>query len=122
MSDDTDNTEGDLSPEEREELERELAKFASDEAKALGLDERAQHVDKVQGGFFADQVAHTTIFVSGLSLAHDHLVTAALAGIGYRLDRDEAGEIRSDTVQPRNELTLYRGQSIVNSFESTPAG
>jgi predicted nucleotide-binding protein (sugar kinase/HSP70/actin superfamily) len=96
MSDDTDNNEpSDLSPSEREELERELAKFASDEAKALGLEERAQHVDKVQGGFFADQVAHTTIFVSGLSLAHDHLVTAALAGIGYRVQTLDVPDVES---------------------------
>ncbi|MCA9490078.1 MAG: 2-hydroxyglutaryl-CoA dehydratase, partial [Myxococcales bacterium] len=78
-------SEPELTPEEEAELEAELRSFSASEATRLGLGERVQHELPPAKGFWSDEVAHTTILVSGLSLAHDHLVTAALAGIGYNV-------------------------------------
>jgi predicted nucleotide-binding protein (sugar kinase/HSP70/actin superfamily) len=84
-----------LSPEEQAELDRELAAFAEAEARALGLAERQQHELPPDPGFWSDQVPHTTLLVSGLSLAHDHLVTAALAGIGYKVQPLDVPDVES---------------------------
>jgi predicted nucleotide-binding protein (sugar kinase/HSP70/actin superfamily) len=85
----------DLTPEETARLESELDAYAAEEARRLGLTEREQYVENVQQDFFADQRPHTTILVSGLSLAHDHLVTAALAGIGYRVRTLDVPDVAS---------------------------
>ncbi|MEZ4239575.1 MAG: 2-hydroxyglutaryl-CoA dehydratase [Myxococcota bacterium] len=85
----------DLSPEEAAELEQQLAAFAEAEARALGLAEREPHALPQDPGFWADQVPHTTILVSGLSLAHDHLVTAALAGLGYKVETLDVPDVAS---------------------------
>jgi len=92
--DDIHHSEPELTPDEAAELEQELAGFAEEEARDLGL-ERKQYTENVQQEFWADQVAHTTILVSGLSLAHDHLVTAALAGIGYKVKTLEVPDVES---------------------------
>ena len=83
-----------LSPEEEAELEAELDDFAAEQARELGL-ERKQYVENVQQEFWSDQVPHTTILVSGLSLAHDHLVTGALAGIGYKVQTLDVPDVES---------------------------
>lgn len=68
------------------ELDSELARFAADEARRLGLDDgSAQWRDNLSPKFTAAQRAHTTILVSGLTLAHDTFVVAGLGGIGYHL-------------------------------------
>ncbi|MCB9676871.1 MAG: 2-hydroxyglutaryl-CoA dehydratase [Alphaproteobacteria bacterium] len=85
MSDDANLDDLELTPEEEARLEAELAAFASEEADKLGLHERKQYTENVAQEFWADQKPHTTILVSGLSMAHDHLVSNALAGIGYRV-------------------------------------
>jgi predicted nucleotide-binding protein (sugar kinase/HSP70/actin superfamily) len=74
-----------LTPELEAELERELAAFAEAEARRLGLS-REQHTEKAHTDFRASQRPTTTIWVSGLSLAHDQLVSRALRGIGYVVD------------------------------------
>jgi predicted nucleotide-binding protein (sugar kinase/HSP70/actin superfamily) len=67
-------------------IEAELAKFEAEERKKLGLDkERSQWQDKVNRAFYADQREHTTILVSGLTMAHDHFVQAGLSGLGYKI-------------------------------------
>ena len=66
-------------------MERELAEFAAAESKKLGL-HREQWTDTVHTHFTAAQRTHTTLLVSGLTLAHDHLVAAALRGIGYKVE------------------------------------
>ncbi len=76
--------EPELTPDEESELEAEVARFAAEESDRLGLG-RDQYVEKVADQFWAEDRAHTTLLVSGLSMAHDHLVQAALAGIGYRV-------------------------------------
>ena len=68
--------------------EAELAKFAAAERKSLGLDQEVdqeQWQDNINQDFFADQVEHTTILVSGLTMAHDNFVQAGLAGLGYKI-------------------------------------
>jgi len=76
--------EHELSPEEQLALEEELVQFAAKESTRLGLG-REQYVENVADQFWAEERPHTTILVSGLSMAHDHLVTAALSGIGYKV-------------------------------------
>ena len=83
-----------LTPEEQRLVDEQLEAFAAEEARRLGL-EREQYVENVQQGFWADQRPHTTILVSGLSLAHDHLVTAALAGIGYQVRTLDVPDVES---------------------------
>jgi predicted nucleotide-binding protein (sugar kinase/HSP70/actin superfamily) len=69
------------------DIEAELAAYADEQARALGL-EREQWVEPVASNdsFKAKDRAHTTLLVSGLTLAHDALVAAALTGAGYRVE------------------------------------
>lgn len=69
------------------DLERELAEYAAEQARALGL-QRDQWVEPVHSNskFKAGDRPHTTLLVSGLTLAHDELVSAALGGLGYTVD------------------------------------
>lgn len=71
-------------------IDAELEKFEAEERKKMGLgvkenDVAAQWKDTVNRNFYADQRAHTTILVSGLTYAHDNFVKAGLAGIGYNI-------------------------------------
>lgn len=67
-------------------IEAELAKFEKEERARLGIStEKKQWEEKVNRAFFADQRAHTTILVSGLTMAHDHFVQAGLTGLGYQI-------------------------------------
>ena len=70
-----------------EGIEAELKKFEIEERKRLGLPvETAQHwFDAVPREFTRDQREHTTILVSGLTMAHDLFIQAALRGIGYKV-------------------------------------
>ncbi|MCC6271893.1 MAG: 2-hydroxyglutaryl-CoA dehydratase [Deltaproteobacteria bacterium] len=69
-------------------IEAELARFEEEERKRLGLDQapkQKQWKDTVNRAFYADQRAHTTILVSGLTMAHDLFVKAGLTGLGYTI-------------------------------------
>ncbi len=77
-------SEPELTPAEIEALEAELAAYTETEAERLGL-RREQYTETVDQQFWASQRPHTTVLISGLSLAHDRLAVAALAGIGYRV-------------------------------------
>jgi predicted nucleotide-binding protein (sugar kinase/HSP70/actin superfamily) len=68
-------------------IEAELKAFEAQERKRLGLEEAAvEHWrDKNPQTFTRDQRATTTILFGGLTLAHDVLVSGALAGLGYRI-------------------------------------
>jgi len=70
-----------------EAIEAELKKFEIEERKRLGLPvENAKHwFDEVPRTFTRDQREHTTVLVSGLTMAHDLFVQAALRGIGYKV-------------------------------------
>ncbi|MBM4391858.1 MAG: 2-hydroxyglutaryl-CoA dehydratase [Deltaproteobacteria bacterium] len=73
------------------DIDSELARFAREEARKLGL-EREQWVEPVRSNesFTAKDRATTTMLVSGLTLAHDTLVCAALTGLGYRVEALDA--------------------------------
>jgi predicted nucleotide-binding protein (sugar kinase/HSP70/actin superfamily) len=67
-------------------VEAELAKFEAEERRRLGLEgPKEQWEEKVSNEFYADQREHTTILVSGLTMAHDFFVQAGLAGLGYKI-------------------------------------
>ena len=68
-------------------IERELKIFETEERRRLGLDEdvpRHWHDANPRSFTIADRET-TTILLGGLTLAHDTLLTGALAGLGYRL-------------------------------------
>jgi predicted nucleotide-binding protein (sugar kinase/HSP70/actin superfamily) len=66
------------------DVEAELAKFEAEERKRLGLEDGKEHWrDPAVAGFTADQRAHTTILVCGLTMAHDLFLEGALQGLGY---------------------------------------
>ena len=64
------------------EMQEELDAYAKLQEIELGL-KTAHWVEPVHTEFVASQRATTTIWVSGLSLAHDEMVAAALIGLGY---------------------------------------
>jgi predicted nucleotide-binding protein (sugar kinase/HSP70/actin superfamily) len=66
------------------QLEEELAAFAAEEAKALGL-QRKQWEEPINQHFTRSQRDTTTMLVSGLTLAHDTLVCAAFTNLGYKV-------------------------------------
>lgn len=68
-------------------IEAELKTFEAEERKKLGLEEETvEHWrDKNPQEFTKAQRATTTILLGGLTLAHDVLVTGAMAGLGYKI-------------------------------------
>ena len=78
-------------------IERELKTFETEERRRLGLDERAPrhwHDANPQTFTHADRET-TTILLGGLTLAHDTLLTGALAGLGYRLQALDCPDVDS---------------------------
>jgi predicted nucleotide-binding protein (sugar kinase/HSP70/actin superfamily) len=67
------------------DIEAEVRAFEETERERLGLEERqTEHwVDDNPRQFTGAQRTTTTLLVGGLTLAHDELIEAALAGIGY---------------------------------------
>jgi predicted nucleotide-binding protein (sugar kinase/HSP70/actin superfamily) len=69
------------------DLEAELKKFEDEQRARLGLDSEKKHwVDPNPRTFTAKQRAHTTLLIGGLTMAHDFLITAALGGLGYKVE------------------------------------
>lgn len=69
------------------EIDAELHRYAAEEARRLGISGTpAQWTDAVPSGFTRQDKAHTTLLVSGLTLAHDTFVVSALSGLGYRIE------------------------------------
>jgi predicted nucleotide-binding protein (sugar kinase/HSP70/actin superfamily) len=70
-----------------QELEAEIRAFEAEERRRLGLEEtsKEQWRDLNPQGFTRDERSTTTILFGGLTLAHDTLLTGALAGIGYQV-------------------------------------
>jgi predicted nucleotide-binding protein (sugar kinase/HSP70/actin superfamily) len=69
-------------------IQAELEQFEAEERKRLGLpqtDASAQWHDPVPSLFTAKQREHTTLWVSGLTMAHDLFVQSSLRGIGYKV-------------------------------------
>jgi len=87
MSTTNDKTGSTLDAMSIEAIEAELKQFEIEERKRLGLPiDNAKHwFDEVPRTFTRDQREHTTILVSGLTMAHDLFIQAALRGIGYKV-------------------------------------
>ncbi len=73
------------------DIDKELADFERSESKKLGLD-REQWTEQVNTHFTGAQRPHTTLLVSGLTIAHDHFVAAALSGLGYKVQVMDAAD------------------------------
>src|SRR5678816_1107471 len=101
-----------LDPMSLEAIEQELEKFELEERKRLGLpvDPVKQWFDAVPRQFTRDQREHTTVLVSGLTMAHDLFVQSALHGIGYKV-------IAMDT--PDNDALQY-GREYGNRGQCNP--
>lgn len=87
MSTTNDKPGTNLDPMSLEAIEEQLKQFEIEERKRLGLPvEPSKHwFDEVPRQFTKDQREHTTILVSGLTMAHDLFIQAALRGIGYKV-------------------------------------
>jgi predicted nucleotide-binding protein (sugar kinase/HSP70/actin superfamily) len=87
MSTTNDKPGSNLDPMSLEAIEEQLKQFEIEERKRLGLPvEPSKHwFDEVPRQFTKDQREHTTILVSGLTMAHDLFIQAALRGIGYKV-------------------------------------
>src|SRR4029079_7303619 len=83
----TNDKPGNLDPMSLDAIEAELKKFEIEERKRLGLpvENAKQWFDAVPRAFTRDQRSHTTILVSGLTMAHDLFIQSALRGIGYKV-------------------------------------
>src|SRR5215472_7826248 len=109
----TKDTKGtDLDSMSIEAIEAELEKFERDERKRLGLPvESAKHwLDEVPRTFTREQRDHTTILVSGLTMAHDLFIQAALRGIGYKVEHLDC---------PDNDALRY-GKEFGNRAQCNP--
>ncbi|MBL9045189.1 MAG: 2-hydroxyglutaryl-CoA dehydratase [Myxococcales bacterium] len=68
-------------------IEEELRRFESEQRAALGLDRATTHFTDPNPQFFTrEQRPKTTVLVGGLTIAHDYLISATLAGLGYRVE------------------------------------
>src|SRR5262249_38723099 len=68
------------------DIEAELKRFEAEMSRELGLaQDKTQWVDPPAPDFLARHRAHTTILVSGLTMAHDLFVQGALSGVGYKV-------------------------------------
>jgi predicted nucleotide-binding protein (sugar kinase/HSP70/actin superfamily) len=68
------------------DIDAELKKFELEQMAALGLEPGKEHWrDDNPTTFTATQRAHTTILISGLTMAHDLFLQGALRGIGYKV-------------------------------------
>lgn len=82
---------------EREETIRR--RVEEERARRLGeaglLEQREQFRKPVERPFTADQKAHTTILISGLTVKHEELVLGCLEGFGYLCERLPVPDVRS---------------------------
>ena len=87
MSTTNDKNGTNLDPMSLEAIEQQLKDFEMEERKRLGLptESAKQWFDAVPREFTREQREHTTILVSGLTMAHDLFIQAALRGIGYKV-------------------------------------
>ncbi|HEX4456396.1 MAG TPA: 2-hydroxyglutaryl-CoA dehydratase [Polyangia bacterium] len=68
------------------DIDAELKQFELDQMAELGLEPGKEHWrDDNPTKFMASQRAHTTILISGLTMAHDLFIQGALRGIGYQV-------------------------------------
>src|ERR1039457_6828332 len=70
------------------DLESELKEFEREEHKRLGWPAQDRHWRDamINPQFSKSERSNTTLLVSGLTAAHDHLVKSALRGLGYNVE------------------------------------
>ena len=80
-----------------ESIDRELRQFEESERRRLGLEPREKEHwrDLNLRTFRPEERNHTTILLGGLSVAHDHLISAALRSLGYRFEMLECPDLDS---------------------------
>lgn len=94
--DPTARAEADRAAQQAEQAwQAELDAFIAEEKRELGLTAPEQWREAPQGDFRADQRAHTTILVSGLTASHDLFITAALRGLGYKVKALDCPDVES---------------------------
>lgn len=79
-------------------IRAELEQFEAEERKRLGLpatDGNTHWNDPVPNFFTAKQREHTTLWVAGLTMAHDLFVQASLRGIGYKVKALDVPDIEA---------------------------
>src|SRR5687768_12280348 len=93
-------------------VEEELARFEAEEKKRLGLDKgpKEQWHDPLPSGFTKNQREHTTILVSGLTMAQDLFVQSGLRGLGYKVEHLDC---------PDNDALRY-GKEFGNRAQCNP--
>lgn len=93
-------------------IQDEMERFEQEERARLGLDQpKKEHwVDRVPKRFTASERDTTTLLVSGLTMAQDIFVAAALAGLGYRVQHLDC---------PDNEALRY-GKEFGNRGQCNP--
>src|SRR4051812_35809486 len=68
------------------DVDAELKKFELEQMAALGLEGGKEHWrDDNPNTFTGQQRAHTTVLLSGLTMAHDLFLQGALRGLGYKV-------------------------------------
>jgi len=68
-------------------IEEELLRFEAEQRAALGLHKATEHwSDANPQHFTRAQRPKTTVLVGGLTVAHDYLISATLAGLGYNVE------------------------------------
>src|SRR5215471_21824807 len=68
------------------DIDAELKNFEAEQMKLLGIVPGREHWrDDNPTTFTGDQRAHTTVLISGLTMAHDLFLQGALRGIGYKV-------------------------------------
>jgi len=94
------------------EVAEELARFEREEKRRLGLPDGDRHWrdGMINPQFSKSQRAETTLLVSGLTAAHDHLVKSALRGLGYNVEVIDV---------PDNEALRY-GKEFGNRGQCNP--
>ncbi|HEY2749664.1 MAG TPA: 2-hydroxyglutaryl-CoA dehydratase [Polyangia bacterium] len=93
------------------DVDAELKAFELEQMAALGLEPGKEHWrDDNPTKFMASQRAHTTILISGLTMAHDFFLQGALRGIGYKVQ----------AIDCPNNAALQMGKEFGNRGQCNP--
>jgi predicted nucleotide-binding protein (sugar kinase/HSP70/actin superfamily) len=93
------------------DVDAELKAFELEQMAALGLEPGKEHWrDDNPTRFMASQRAHTTILISGLTMAHDFFLQGALRGIGYKVQ----------AIDCPNNAALQMGKEFGNRGQCNP--
>src|SRR3954462_13641048 len=93
------------------DVDAELKAFELEQMAALGLEPGKEHWrDDNPTRFMASQRAHTTILISGSTMAHDFFLLGALRGIGYKVQ----------AIDCPNNAALQMGKEFGNRGQCNP--